>query len=119
MTEAPPDRSHLQIRARMSPLPVANKLPVGLGATEMTITDQRSACVVQVGNDNDDEGIIDQRGGSRTGILVALKHQLGIPSTRVPELNPTVLGATENPLSVGGQGDAEYEILSSKKDQSR
>lgn len=30
-------KTHLQIRARMSPLPVANRLPVGLGATEMTI----------------------------------------------------------------------------------
>lgn len=29
--------THLQIRARMSPLPVANTPPVGLGATEMTV----------------------------------------------------------------------------------
>ena len=29
--------TYLQIRARMSPLPVANRLPVGLGATEMTV----------------------------------------------------------------------------------
>lgn len=28
--------THLQIRARMSPLPVAKTPPVGLGATEMT-----------------------------------------------------------------------------------
>ena len=30
--------TYLQILARMSPLPVANKLFVGLGATEITIT---------------------------------------------------------------------------------
>jgi hypothetical protein len=29
--------AYLQIRARMSPLPVAKRLPVGAGATEMTI----------------------------------------------------------------------------------
>ena len=29
--------THLQIRARMSPLPVAKTPPVGLGATEMTM----------------------------------------------------------------------------------
>lgn len=28
--------TNLQIRARMSPLPVANKPPIGLGATEIT-----------------------------------------------------------------------------------
>jgi hypothetical protein len=28
----------LQIRARMSPLPVAKRPPVGLGATEITVT---------------------------------------------------------------------------------
>jgi hypothetical protein len=30
--------TYLQILARISPLPVANKLFVGLGATEMTVT---------------------------------------------------------------------------------
>ena len=30
-------KAHLQIRARMSPLPVANRLFVGLGATEITV----------------------------------------------------------------------------------
>jgi hypothetical protein len=29
--------AYLQIRARMSPLPVAKRLPVGAGATEMTV----------------------------------------------------------------------------------
>jgi hypothetical protein len=29
--------AYLQIRARISPLPVAKRLPVGAGATEMTI----------------------------------------------------------------------------------
>lgn len=30
------DKTNLQILARISPLPVANRCPVGLGATEMT-----------------------------------------------------------------------------------
>lgn len=32
-------KTYLQILARMSPLPVANRLLVGLGATEMTVTE--------------------------------------------------------------------------------
>jgi len=33
--------THLQILARMSPLPVAKTPPVGLGATEITVTPRR------------------------------------------------------------------------------
>ena len=35
-------KTYRQIRARISPLPVANSCPCGLGATEITMQDQLS-----------------------------------------------------------------------------
>ncbi len=32
------------------------------------------------------------------GVLVSLKHELGVPSARIPELNSPILGARHDPL---------------------
>jgi hypothetical protein len=42
---------------------------------------------------------------------VALQHELRVPGAGVPELHAAVLGAREDPLGVGGERDAEDEIL--------
>ena len=42
---------------------------------------------------------------------MALQHELRVPGARVPELHAAVLGAREDPLGVGGERDAEDEIL--------
>ena len=49
--------------------------------------------------------------GIRTRVFVALQHQLRIASARIPELHTTILRATEYPIAVGGQSDAQHEIL--------
>lgn len=90
--------TYLQIRARISPLPVANRLPVGLGATEMTVNNMSKAS-----KDKDKRQL--------TRVLVALKHHLGIASHRVPELDTAVLGTTHHPSSVGGQTHTENKVL--------
>ena len=44
-------------------------------------------------------------------VLVPLQHELRVPRAGVPELHAAVLGAREDPLRVGGQGDAEDKVL--------
>jgi hypothetical protein len=42
---------------------------------------------------------------------VPLKHQLGRTVARIPKLHAAIFGAAQYPLSVGGQRDAENEVL--------
>lgn len=44
-------------------------------------------------------------------VLVALEHELGVAGAGVPELDAAVLGAREDPLGIGREGDAEDEVL--------
>jgi hypothetical protein len=46
-----------------------------------------------------------------TRVLMALQHQLRNSGIRVPELHAAVLGAAENPLAVGCEGNAQHEVL--------
>ena len=48
----------------------------------------------------------------RTRVLVPLKHKLRIRGLGIPELHAAILGATQDPLSIGGQCDTEHEVLS-------
>lgn len=50
-----------------------------------------------------------------TGILVALKHQLAVPSAGVPELHASIFGPAEHPVSIWCERNAEYEVLVSFK----
>lgn len=45
---------------------------------------------------------------------MALQHELRNARVWVPELYAAVLGAGENPVAVGGECDAEHEVLSHK-----
>lgn len=47
----------------------------------------------------------------RTRVLVALQHKLRNASVRVPELDTAVLGSTEDPVTVGREGNAQNEVL--------
>ena len=85
--------TNLQIRARMSPLPVANRPPVGLGATDITINKPVSLAPACLPHNTQMkfhslDGI---QHGSRTRIFVTLKHELCVTSPRIPELNTAVL----------------------------
>lgn len=51
--------------------------------------------------------------GKLTRVLVALQHQLGNTSVRVPELHAAVLGAAEHPVTVRSKCDTKHEILHS------
>lgn len=73
--------------------------PVGLGATEITAR-QKSAT---------SESTSDRMG--HTGVLVPLEHQLSNPGVRIPELDATVLGSAQHPVTVRGESDAEDKIL--------
>lgn len=42
---------------------------------------------------------------------MSLQHELRVAGSGIPELNATVLGARENPRSVGGEGNGEDEVL--------
>jgi hypothetical protein len=42
---------------------------------------------------------------------VALKHKLSLASSRVPELNATVLATGHDPLSIRSESDAEDKVL--------
>lgn len=44
-------------------------------------------------------------------VLVSLEHELCVAGTGIPELDTAVLGTGEDPLRVGGQCNAEDEIL--------
>jgi hypothetical protein len=46
-----------------------------------------------------------------TRVLVALKHKLSLASSRVPELNATVLATGHDPLSIRSESDAEDKVL--------
>jgi hypothetical protein len=46
-----------------------------------------------------------------TRIFVALKHEHGNSSVRVPELDTSVLRSTENPGAVRGKSNAENKVL--------
>lgn len=87
----------------MSPLPVANRLLVGLGATEITDPNVRKTL----------QSIL-RTSSLLTRVLVTLEHHLGISGVRVPELNAPVLGTTHDPLSIRRQADTEHEILLTK-----
>ena len=51
-------------------------------------------------------------GGDRDDrVLVSLQHELRRAGTRVPELNAAILGARQNPLRIGGERNAEDEVL--------
>lgn len=70
-----------QMRARMSPLPVANRPPTGLGATEMTIDERHgnliSRCFCKRETFHRREQVLrstGQRVKGRTGVFVALEH---------------------------------------------
>jgi len=42
---------------------------------------------------------------------MTLQHKLRIPRSRVPELDPSILRAGEDPVSVWGERDGEHEVL--------
>ena len=42
---------------------------------------------------------------------MSLQHELRNTSVRVPELDTAVLGTTEHPIAVGGEGDTKNEVL--------
>ena len=42
---------------------------------------------------------------------MALKHELSLAGSRVPELHTTVLATGHDPLAVGSEGDAEDKVL--------
>ncbi len=46
-----------------------------------------------------------------TRVLVALEHQLRVPGLRIPELHPSVFGATHDPSPVRRESYTEDEIL--------
>jgi hypothetical protein len=46
-----------------------------------------------------------------TRVLVALKHELSLASSRVPELHTTVLATGHDPLAIGSEGNAEDKVL--------
>ena len=89
--------THLQILARRSPLPVANSSPDGLGATDIT---GRASAMQHP-----------KTCRKRTGVLVSLKHQLGHASPWVPELDPSVLGAAEDPLVIRSKCNTKHKVL--------
>lgn len=80
--------ANLQIRARMSPLPVANSSPCGLGATEITSCEsylrQQNISLISLSN----RCLLAFSAWAKrlTRILVALEHELSIPGVRIPEL---------------------------------
>lgn len=102
------ERTNLQMRARMSPLPVANRPPIGLGATEMTIEEGSLAC-----SSSTDIVKLLELDCTRhlTRVLMSLKHELGNTRLRVPELHTPILGPTEHPSAVGRERDTKDEIL--------
>jgi hypothetical protein len=46
-----------------------------------------------------------------TRVLVALKHELGLASGRVPELDAAVLATRHNPLAIRSESDTEDEVV--------
>jgi hypothetical protein len=85
----------------MSPLPVAKRLPVGAGATEITVPRRISK-------------LISASTGDRLGltrVLVALEHHLGVAGNGIPELDTAILRATHDPLAIGCQAHAEHKVL--------
>lgn len=42
---------------------------------------------------------------------MSLQHELRNASVRVPELDTTVLGTTEHPITMGSQRDTKNEVL--------
>lgn len=44
-----------------------------------------------------------------------LKHKLGVAGARIPELDAAVLRSGKDPGGVGGQGNAENEVLGKQK----
>jgi len=45
------------------------------------------------------------------GVLVTLQHELRVSGSGIPELDTTVLGSGENPVSVGSKSNRENEVL--------
>lgn len=42
---------------------------------------------------------------------MSLQHELGDTSVRIPELDTSIFGTTEDPVAMGCKGNAEDEIL--------
>lgn len=53
----------------------------------------------------------DRQVTAHTGVLVSLQHKLCNTCVRIPELDTAVLGTTENPVTVGSEGNAKNEVL--------
>jgi hypothetical protein len=86
----------------MSPLPVAKRLFVGLGATEITISTGQFLLSIG-GNTHNTKALT-------TG-LMAHKPHVGVSRGRAPELNATVFGATYDPASIRRKTNTKYKVL--------
>ena len=107
----------LQMRARMSPLPVANSPPMGLGATDITVyrglslANTAQTTATENGISHPAQGWHADETHARTGVLVTLEHQLGVTSSRVPKLDTAILRPTQNPLAVWCKRNAQDKVL--------
>jgi len=45
-------------------------------------------------------------------ILMALKHQLSMPSRRIPELDASILRTAKHPLSIRRERNTKHKVLS-------